>query len=195
VSGKLAQAQVRIAQLQSTVHDLKAALRDSTAMSHARQAQSESETIVDKRLAAALVVAFLSLQRQSGRTGFGSLKSRDALNVLTSVLGLSPEEKAAVGLKDSVDGQPDGGGGGLMNSAVGAVGGFLGSFLSSPAPSCSRGDGSDGEVPDSLGSAFVQFLLEETSDPAQNDTAPQAETRKQESETVKTATPRGAEAV
>jgi hypothetical protein len=139
------QAQVRITQLQQSVHELRAALADSAAMQDVRRAAaSKDEGVVDRRLAAAIVVACLSLQRGAGR---GTARARDSLTVVSRVLGFTPSEVAAVGLND-------GGEGGLL-------GGLFG--LLSPSPS-KGGGGGGGEEAVSLGSAFAQFLLEETAE-------------------------------
>jgi myosin heavy subunit len=171
LQSKLGAANLKIATLQSRLHELRAALEDS----RAKALDGDSHQI-DRRIVAQLLVTFLSLQRAAGQcTSFGSQQAMDAFSVTASVLGLSQAQKEAVGLYASADGvKPSDG-----SATSKAVGGFFSLFNSSPSKGKQRGSaddsgdaggasadagGSEKEPAKDLGSAFVQFLLSETSD-------------------------------
>ena len=182
-SRAVAAAHVRIATLQSRVHELRAALADA----HTRALDGDAQS-VDRRVVAALVVEFVRLQRASGRWGgHASQRSRDALSVLARMLGLGPADREAVGCDDEVVGPAEVGGSvastvasgvaGLLGSLWGGVGSGTGArkpaaavagpqLSHAPSGAGSSSDGADSESPlaahgGSLGAAFVHFLLEE----------------------------------
>ena len=156
---------VRIATLQSRVHELRAALADA----QARALDGDSHS-VDRRVVAQLFVQFVRLQRASGRWGgHASKRSRDALVVLARMLGLSGRDSEAVGCDDEVVGPAE-----LGGDVASSVAGLFGSFWRAGAASAAQAkppssgeasaDTGDSESPgaSSLGAAFVHFLLEET---------------------------------
>jgi hypothetical protein len=175
---RLEQSQVRVSQLQQTVHELRSALADSKA-----RALDGDTANVDRRIVGQLFVAFMSMQRRTGQfRGFGSSKAKDALLVIASVLSLSAQEREAIGIDDIVEGPADGPTGAVLTSAVRSVGGFMSSWLGSSSSSGSAGAApvpivpavaADGSTP-SLGAAFVQFLLAETAREAEAETKTEA---------------------
>ena len=176
-SKQLAQSHTRIAQLQQHVHELKEALEDSKR--HLFDSDSHS---IDRRIAGQLIVTFLTLQRRTGQNlGFGSQRAKDALSVVANVLSLSEPDRDAIGLLDQVEGPAEGPASAAVSTAVKTVGGLFSGFFGGGGESVDsqksrrevigRGDSlpmidEEGkvEVPSvTLGAAFVQFLLAESS--------------------------------
>ena len=164
---KLNQAQIRITQLQQTIHELRKALEDTKL-----RAMDTGTANVDKRLINQLLLAYFRAQRDSGGDiTLASIKARDALLITANFLGMSDKEREDIGLSADVLGQtlPDSG----VTSAVKSVGGLLAGLWgtsSNIGTPIGKGKGSNTnntinpDNNDSLGSAFVQFLLAETAD-------------------------------
>jgi len=143
-----------VSQLQQTIHELRAALND------ARASTLRGDSVgVDRILLGRLLVSFCKAAQDVAVGGvpdwLESSKSRDALAVMASILGLSGEEREACGLVTSGRGT--------------GVGGLLSSFFGGgPTTPATKGGGgrSTMDAPSSpstaLADAFVQFLLEET---------------------------------
>ena len=176
-SKQLAQSHTRIAQLQQQVHELKDALEDSKR--HLFDSDSHS---IDRRLAGQLIVAFLTLQRRTGQNlGFGSQRAKDALSVVANVLSLSEPDRDAIGLLDQVEGPAEGPASAAVSTAVKTVGGLFSGFFGGGGEEdpqqkrqrevLARGDSlpkidEEGKIDApsvTLGAAFVQFLLAESS--------------------------------
>jgi chromosome segregation ATPase len=173
VSKQLAQSHTRIAQLQQHIHELKEALEDSK--KHLFDSDSHS---IDRRIAGQLIVTFLTLQRRTGQNlGFGSQRAKDALSVVANVLSLSEPDRDAIGLLDQVEGPAEGPASSAVSSAVKTVGGLFSGFFgggSEQVEEIHKGrlgeslpmidEEGKADIPSvTLGAAFVQFLLAESS--------------------------------
>lgn len=176
-SKQLAQSYTRIAQLQQQVHELKEALEDSKR--HLFDSDSHS---IDRRITGQLIVTFLTLQRRTGQNlGFGSRRAKDALSVVANVLSLSEPDRDAIGLLDEVEGPAEGPASAAVSTAVKTVGGLFSGFFGGGGEEdpqqkrqrevLARGDSlpkidEEGKIDApsvTLGAAFVQFLLAESS--------------------------------
>ena len=176
-SKQLAQSHTRIAQLQQQVHELKEALEDSKR--HLFDSDSHS---IDRRITGQLIVTFLTLQRRTGQNlGFGSRRAKDALSVVANVLSLSEPDRDAIGLLDEVEGPAEGPASAAVSTAVKTVGGLFSGFFGGGGEEdpqqkrqrevLARGDSlpkidEEGKIDApsvTLGAAFVQFLLAESS--------------------------------
>jgi chemotaxis protein MotB len=170
---QLAQSHTRIAQLQQQIHELKEALEDSK--KHLFDSDSHS---IDRRIAGQLIVTFLTLQRRTGQNlGFGSQRAKDALSVVANVLSLSEPDRDAIGLLDQVEGPAEGPASSAVSSAVKTVGGLFSGFFGGGSEQVEeihkgrRGNSlpkideeGKADIPSvTLGAAFVQFLLAESS--------------------------------
>lgn len=163
LANKLEQAQVRNASLQQRLHELRSALGDA----QARTLDASSQQ-VDRRVVAALLLQFLSLQRRSGNwSGYGTHRARDALLILSNMLGLSDDQRNEAGCHDDVVG-PGAAGvsmatgvAGLVSSVLLGSGSNSHSDASAHAPVVSKAAPADAGPPPALGAAFAQFLLDE----------------------------------
>jgi hypothetical protein len=159
------------------VHELKEALEDSKR--HLFDSDSHS---IDRRITGQLIVTFLTLQRRTGQNlGFGSRRAKDALSVVANVLSLSEPDRDAIGLLDEVEGPAEGPASAAVSTAVKTVGGLFSGFFGGGGEEdpqqkrqrevLARGDSlpkidEEGKIDApsvTLGAAFVQFLLAESS--------------------------------